>query len=387
MFFDVHLMVTEPERYIQDFVDCGADSITVHAEACEDLERTIELIRDAGVKVGVSIKPATPVNDISHLLEDVDMVLVMTVQPGFGGQKYMDECTEKIVELRELIDREDLDVDIQVDGGINDETMETVMKAGANIFWLLVPMYLVVIWQQMFTVYRKRWTRLNQRLIEEEHERCIIVSGGNIQRDFALDFLKKNKTEKVDLIAADRGVEFFKGTDWQPEVAVGDFDSLSAEGALYLQGLRETEIMRLKPEKDDSDTQSAVNFAIDRGAERITILGATGNRIDHLMANFGLLVHGRNRGADIILVDQWNYMKLIESHTVLKKEEQFGKYVSFFSLEGDLTGLTLRGFKYPLNKYHLKVSDSGLTVSNEIVDEEACVEFDAGSLLMLMTRD
>ena len=112
----------------------------------------------------------------------------------------------------------------------------------------------------------------------------IIVSGGNIQRDFALDFLKKNKTEKVDLIAADRGVEFFKGTDWQPEVAVGDFDSLSAEGALYLQGLRETEIMRLKPEKDDSDTQSAVNFAIDRGAERITILGATGNRIDHLMA-------------------------------------------------------------------------------------------------------
>ena len=132
-FFDVHLMVSAPERYIQDFVDCGADSITVHAEACEDLERAIELIRDAGVKVGVSIKPATPVNDISHLLEDVDMVLIMTVQPGFGGQKYLPECTEKIVELKELIDREELDVDIQVDGGINDETMETVMKAGANL--------------------------------------------------------------------------------------------------------------------------------------------------------------------------------------------------------------------------------------------------------------
>ena len=134
MFFDVHLMVTEPERYIQDFVNCGADSITVHAEACEDLERTIERIKDAGVKVGVSIKPATPVNDISHMLEDVDMVLVMTVQPGFGGQKYMDECTEKIQELRELIDKERLDVDIEVDGGINEDTLETVMKAGANIF-------------------------------------------------------------------------------------------------------------------------------------------------------------------------------------------------------------------------------------------------------------
>ena len=133
MFFDVHLMVSAPERYIQDFVDCGADSITVHAEACEDLERAIELIRDAGVKVGISIKPATPVNDISHLLDDVDMVLVMTVQPGFGGQKYIDDCTEKICELREVIEKEDLDVDIQVDGGINDETMETVMRAGANL--------------------------------------------------------------------------------------------------------------------------------------------------------------------------------------------------------------------------------------------------------------
>lgn len=133
LFFDVHLMVSEPERYIQDFVDCGADSITVHAEACEDLERTIERIRDAGVKAGVSIKPATPVNDISHLLEDVDMVLVMTVQPGFGGQKYLEECTEKIQELRELIEEEELDVDIQVDGGINDRTLETVMNAGANL--------------------------------------------------------------------------------------------------------------------------------------------------------------------------------------------------------------------------------------------------------------
>ena len=122
MFFDVHLMVSAPERYIQDFADCGADSITVHAEACEDLERAIELIHDAGVKAGVSIKPATPVNDISHLLSDVDMVLVMTVQPGFGGQ-----------ELWELIQQENLDVDIQVDGGINDETIETVMKAGANL--------------------------------------------------------------------------------------------------------------------------------------------------------------------------------------------------------------------------------------------------------------
>lgn len=151
--------------------------------------------------------------------------------------------------------------------------------------------------------------------------------------------------------------------------------------------MKETEIVRLKPEKDDSDTQSAVNFAIDRGAKNITIFGATGNRIDHLLANFGLLVLGRERDADITLIDQWNYMKLVESGTVLKKKEQFGKYVSFFSLEGDMPGLTLVGFKYPLDHYHLRVSDSGLTVSNEIEAEEAVVSFDGKYLLMLMTRD
>lgn len=133
LFFDVHLMVTAPERYIQDFVNCGADSITVHAEACDDLELAINLIKEAGVKAGVSIKPATPVNDISHLIDEVDLVLVMTVQPGFGGQKYLDECTEKIREVRELIEKEDLNVDIQVDGGINDETLKTAINAGANL--------------------------------------------------------------------------------------------------------------------------------------------------------------------------------------------------------------------------------------------------------------
>ena len=133
LFFDVHLMVTEPERYIQDFVDCGADSIIVHAEACEDLERTVERIRNAGVKVGVSIKPATPVADITYILKEVDMALIMTVQPGFGGQKYIEECTEKIEELKALIDEEGLDVDIQVDGGINDQTLTTVLDAGANL--------------------------------------------------------------------------------------------------------------------------------------------------------------------------------------------------------------------------------------------------------------
>ena len=215
----------------------------------------------------------------------------------------------------------------------------------------------------------------------------IIVSGGNIHKDFALDFLKKNKTENTCLIAADRGVEFFMGTDLEPDVAVGDFDSLSAEGAKYMETLKHTEIRRLKPEKDDSDTQSAANYAIEPGTERTMILGATGNRIDHLMANFGLLMLGKTKQVQIVLVDAYNYMSLIESGMILKKEEQFGKYVSFFPIEGEVTGLTLKGFKYPLNSYTLKVEDSGLTVSNEISDPEAEVTFETGKLLMIMSRD
>ena len=215
----------------------------------------------------------------------------------------------------------------------------------------------------------------------------IIVSGGNIHKDFALDFLKKNKTENTCLIAADRGVEFFMGTDLEPDVAVGDFDSLSAEGAKYMETLKHTEIRRLKPEKDDSDTQSAANYAIEQGTERIMILGATGNRIDHLMANFGLLMLGKTKQVQIVLVDAYNYMSLIESGMILKKEEQFGKYVSLFPIEGEVTGLTLKDFKYPLNSYTLKVEDSGLTVSNEISDPEAEVTFETGKLLMIMSRD
>jgi ribulose-phosphate 3-epimerase len=132
LFFDCHLMVTAPERYIQDFADCGADSITIHAEACKDLEGAIEKIHKAGLKAGVAIKPLTPVREISRILDKVDLILVMTVEPGFGGQKYIDHCTEKIAELHAMIEERGLNVDIQVDGGINEVTTEIVMQAGAN---------------------------------------------------------------------------------------------------------------------------------------------------------------------------------------------------------------------------------------------------------------
>lgn len=131
--FDVHLMVQNPERYIEAFAKCGADLITVHAEACQHLDRVIQQIHDAGVKAGVALNPATPLNVLEYVLEKVDMVLLMTVNPGFGGQKYLDSCTRKIAQLRSWINELGYDIDIEVDGGINKDTIHTVLKAGANV--------------------------------------------------------------------------------------------------------------------------------------------------------------------------------------------------------------------------------------------------------------
>lgn len=133
IFFDVHLMITKPERYIAEFVKAGADLITFHLEATDQIGETIALIREHNVKVGISIKPGTPVSEVEPWLELVDMVLVMTVEPGFGGQKYIEACTEKITQVRKLIDERDLQVDVQVDGGIKLDNVKIALDAGANV--------------------------------------------------------------------------------------------------------------------------------------------------------------------------------------------------------------------------------------------------------------
>ena len=130
---DVHLMIVQPEKFIPEVKALGARIMNVHYEACPHLHRVVQQIREAGMLPAVTINPATPVAMLRDIINDVYMVLVMSVNPGFGGQKYMEECTEKIREVRELIEAENLDVDVQVDGGINDETMETVLTAGANL--------------------------------------------------------------------------------------------------------------------------------------------------------------------------------------------------------------------------------------------------------------
>lgn len=131
--FDVHLMIVEPERYVREFRECGADSITFHLEATENADETIELIRGQGCRVGMSIKPKTPVEAVRKYLSKLDMLLVMTVEPGFGGQKYIPESTERIRQVRKMADEMGLDLDIQVDGGITVDNVKVVLEAGANV--------------------------------------------------------------------------------------------------------------------------------------------------------------------------------------------------------------------------------------------------------------
>jgi ribulose-phosphate 3-epimerase len=131
--FDVHLMINEPVRYIDEFVKSGADIITVHVEACSDVAATLEKIRESGVKVGITLNPGTPVSAIEPYLPMVDMVLVMSVNPGFGGQKFIESSIEKLKEVKRMRDARGLSFDIEVDGGINIDNLLSVLEAGANV--------------------------------------------------------------------------------------------------------------------------------------------------------------------------------------------------------------------------------------------------------------
>ncbi|WP_026674327.1 ribulose-phosphate 3-epimerase [Alkalihalobacterium bogoriense] len=130
---DVHLMIENPDKYIPEFAKSGADIISVHVEACPHLHRTIQLIKDCGVKAGVVLNPATPVDTIQHVISDVDLVLLMTVNPGFGGQRFIESVLPKIHAVSEMGKSKGLTLDIEVDGGVNKDTARRCIEAGANV--------------------------------------------------------------------------------------------------------------------------------------------------------------------------------------------------------------------------------------------------------------
>lgn len=131
--FDTHLMITEPIRYIDDFADAGSDIITVHIESCDNFGDTLKAIRSKGIKSGAVIKPATPVSALEPYLPLIDMILIMSVEPGFGGQSFIPEALDKIMQARKMIDDSGLNIDLEIDGGVNTSNISSILNAGANV--------------------------------------------------------------------------------------------------------------------------------------------------------------------------------------------------------------------------------------------------------------
>ena len=212
----------------------------------------------------------------------------------------------------------------------------------------------------------------------------VIISGGHIDDGFAIDWLEKNKYDCM--IAADSGMNFLHRNGIVPDIIAGDFDSAKEESVAYYQGLNNVQVIKLNPIKDDTDTEFVIREAIRRGATEITVLGATGTRLDHVLANVNLLGIGLEEGVSIQLVDKHNCIRMISDTIEITKNEQFGDYVSVLPVKGDAKGVTLEGLKYPLKDADIPCFSS-LGVSNEIKEDVAKISVKQGVLLVIESRD
>lgn len=214
--------------------------------------------------------------------------------------------------------------------------------------------------------------------------KTVIISGGNINSDFALDFMKKQKPDYI--IAADRGLMFAWEHNITPDYIVGDFDSVPAEVIERYRRQHEIPVREYNPIKDATDTQIALEKAVAGGSRSIWLLGATGTRLDHTLGNIYSLKKALVKGIPAYILDEHNQISLLCDNIRLKREEQYGRYISFLPLGERVKGLTLSGFKYPLCDHTLE-NDSALGVSNEIVESEAYVSLESGILIMIQSRD
>lgn len=215
-------------------------------------------------------------------------------------------------------------------------------------------------------------------------EHFFVVAGGAVEDTFVSQMIEQE--HPAVMIAVDKGMEFFYRTGRTPDIIIGDFDSAETEALAYFRKQPDLQIRQLIPEKDDTDTEAAIRMALARGAKRITLLGATGSRLDHVLGNIELLGIGLAEGVPITMIDSHNRIRMIDGGIRLKKEEQHGTYVSLIPYSEKVEHLTLRGFKYPLSDATLKGGCS-LGVSNEIVENEAEIIFDCGKLLVIESRD
>ncbi|WP_028243555.1 thiamine diphosphokinase [Pseudobutyrivibrio ruminis] len=216
-----------------------------------------------------------------------------------------------------------------------------------------------------------------------------IIAGGTLNPDFAKGFIADHSFDKTLFIACDSGFESCLSLGVNPDIVVGDFDSISDDAYKKIEDTG-AEVIKLNPIKDDTDTEFALCLAIKRtkNTDEIYILGGTGARIDHTLGNINLLGLGLKHDRDVILVDERNYILMLAPGWTLELEKgnQFGKYISVFPYAGIADGVTMKGFKYPLHRATLEGFNT-LTVSNEIVDDFATIHVAEGYLIVCESRD
>lgn len=216
----------------------------------------------------------------------------------------------------------------------------------------------------------------------------LIISGGHLEDAFAASYLEKYQFQLT--IAVDSGMAFFYRKGWVPDYIVGDFDSVSPEILQRFMELSKEQgkpkILQFQPEKDETDTELAIRTAIGQGCQSIHILGGTGTRMDHMLGNLHLLGIAMEQGAQAIMADKNNRIRMVQGGLVIRREEQYGRYVSLLPFTPQVTGLTLKGFKYPLCQYTLECYHS-LGVSNEITGEAGEISFEGGVLVVVESLD
>ena len=216
------------------------------------------------------------------------------------------------------------------------------------------------------------------------NKKIVIISGGELEEEFVLSILEKEENQYV--IGVDKGMEFLYSHQILPNYIVGDFDSAPAEIVQYYRENTDVPIRTFNPVKDASDTEIAMRLCLGLRRQRIVLLGATGNRMDHAWANVQILKIALDAGAEAVIMDPWNKIRLINGNTVLKKDEAYGKYFSVFPLGQTVVDFSIKGAKYPLNHHTLTPWDS-LCVSNEFAADEVEISFPIGDVILMETRD
>ncbi|MCI8597131.1 MAG: thiamine diphosphokinase [Lachnospiraceae bacterium] len=216
--------------------------------------------------------------------------------------------------------------------------------------------------------------------------KTLIVSGGNIDPDFALSLYKKDAYDRI--IGVDNGLRFLYENHILPTHIVGDFDTAKPELVDYYSSLSQIQIRRFNPVKDSTDTQIAIELALELGSSSIVILGGTGSRLDHVLGNIQSMMLAKNAGVGCEMLDEHNRIRLISEDTMLEKDGQYGEFVSLIPLTTVVDGVYLKGFKYPLtNHTFTSTGSAGFGVSNEIMEEEAWICMRSGVFILIESRD